>query len=69
MTQEAQQQQHHHHTGRWRRRLRFWAVAVVLCLIGALLSIGIRHLYESVGQATHQRYAPVDVPPQASSPR
>jgi hypothetical protein len=69
MTQEAHQHQHHHYTVGWRRRMRFWAIAVVLCLIGALLSLGIQFLFDSVGKARHLRYEPVDVPPQENSLR
>lgn len=68
MTQEAHQHHPHHYTGGWRRRMRFWALAVVLCLIGALLSIGIRFLYDRVGRATQPHYEPVDVLPQGISP-
>jgi hypothetical protein len=70
MTQEAPQHQPHHYAvDRRRRRTKFWAIAVVLCLIGTLLSIGIRFLYDSVGRARPLRYEPVDVPPRETSPR
>jgi hypothetical protein len=32
-------------------------------------AIGVRALIESVGEAKHTRYEPVDVPPQSVSPR
>ena len=69
MTHEAHQHQHHYYTVGWRRRMTFWAIAVVLCLIGALLSLGIQFLFDSVGKARHLRYEPADVPPPEISPR
>lgn len=58
----------HTRVGR-RHRLKFWAVAVLVCLGAALLVLGIRAMVDSVGDARHLRYEPVDVPPAEVSPR
>lgn len=59
------------HTGRrsWKRRLRGWGTILFLCLLGAAAALGVRVLIESVGDAKHTRYEPVDVPPPSVSPR
>ena len=44
-------------------------MVVALCLLAALATFGVRLLLTSVGSAKHVRYEPVDVPPQAVSPR
>ena len=58
-------------TGRrsWKRRLRGWGSILFLCLLGAVAALGVRVLIESVGDAKHTRYEPVDVPPQSVSPQ
>jgi hypothetical protein len=54
------------HTG---RRITFWIVVTLICLLGALVAIGIRVALESVGKADFRRYEPVDVPPAEVSER
>lgn len=54
---------------RQRNSMRFWGILVVLCLLAALATLGVRTLFTSVGSAKHTRYEPVDVPPQEVSPR
>jgi len=54
---------------RQRSSMRFWGILVVLCLLAALATLGVRTLFTSVGSAKHTRYEPVDVPPQEISPR
>ena len=49
--------------------LREWGAILFLCLLGAVAALGVRTLLESVGDAKHTRYEPVDVPPPAVSPR
>ena len=49
--------------------MRFLGILVVLCLLAALATLGVRTLFTSVGSAKHTRYEPVDVPPQKVSPR
>ena len=44
-------------------------MVVALCLLAALVALGVRSLLTSVGSAKHLRYEPVDVPPQEVSPR
>lgn len=53
----------------WRRRLRRWAVMLLVCLLGAAAALGLRGLLDSVGSSKHTRYEPVDVPPPSLSPR
>jgi hypothetical protein len=53
----------------WRYSIRFLGFVVVLSLLGALATLGVRWLMTSVGSAKHTRYEPVDVPPQEVSPR
>jgi hypothetical protein len=53
----------------WKRRLRGWGAILFLCLLGAVAALGVRVLLESVGDAKHTRYEPVDVPPPSVSPR
>lgn len=60
---------HRTHRWSWRRRLRGWGTILFLCLLGAVAALGVRVLIESVGDAKHTRYEPVDVPPQSISPR
>ncbi len=58
------------HSGKGlRHKLRFWALAVVVCVLAALVVLGIRALVESVGESRQTRYEPVDVPPPEVSPR
>ena len=47
----------------------FLGIVVVLCLLAALATLGVRSLLTSVGSAKHIRYEPVDVPPEEVSPR
>jgi hypothetical protein len=54
---------------RGRRSIRFLGTVVVLCLLAAVATLGVRVLFTSVGSAKHIRYEPVDVPPQEVSPR
>jgi len=54
---------------RGRRAIRFFGIVVVLCLLAAVATFGVRSLFTSVGSAKHIRYEPVDVPPQEVSPR
>jgi hypothetical protein len=54
---------------RGRRAIRFLGLVVVLCLLAAVATFGVRSLFTSVGSAKHIRYEPVDVPPQEISPR
>lgn len=54
---------------RWKGRIGFWGSVVLVCLLGAVAALGVRALLTSVGSAKHTRYEPVDVPPQAVSPR
>jgi hypothetical protein len=54
---------------RGRRSMRFLGLIVVLCLLAAVATFGVRSLFTSVGSAKHIRYEPVDVPPQEVSPR
>lgn len=54
---------------RQRISMRFLGILVVLCLLAALGTLGVRTLFTSVGSAKHTRYEPVDVPPQEISPR
>lgn len=54
---------------RGRRAIRFLGMVVVLCLLAAVATFGVRSLFTSVGSAKHTRYEPVDVPPQEVSPR
>ena len=54
---------------RVRRSIRFLGLVVVLCLLAAVATFGVRSLFTSVGSAKHIRYEPVDVPPQEVSPR
>ena len=54
---------------RGRRAIRFLGMVVVLCLLAAVATFGVRSLFTSVGSAKHIRYEPVDVPPQEISPR
>jgi len=49
--------------------MRFLGILIVLCLLAALATLGVRTLFTSVGSAKHTRYEPVDVPPQEVSPR
>ena len=65
----ADQLHQHDHRFRMRRRLRFWAIALVLCFLTALVVVGIKFLVESVGSSRHLRYEPVDVLPSTVSPR
>jgi hypothetical protein len=44
-------------------------IVVVLCLLAALATLGVRSLLTSVGSAKNIRYEPVDVPPEEVSPR
>ncbi|MBI5672811.1 MAG: hypothetical protein HZC50_06060 [Nitrospirae bacterium] len=53
----------------WKRTMRGWGVIVLLCLFGAVAALGVRALLESVGNAKHTRYEPVDVPPSSVSPQ
>ncbi len=53
----------------WKRTVRVWGAILFLCLLGAVAALGVRALLESVGNAKHTRYEPVDVPPQSVSPR
>jgi hypothetical protein len=53
----------------WKRTMRAWGVIVLLCLFGAVAALGVRALLESVGNAKHTRYEPVDVPPSSVSPQ
>lgn len=53
----------------WKRTMRGWGVIVLLCLFGAVAALGVRTLLESVGNAKHTRYEPVDVPPSSVSPQ
>ncbi len=53
----------------WKRTLRGWGVIFFLCLLGAVAALGVRTLLESVGNAKHTRYEPVDVPPSSVSPQ
>jgi hypothetical protein len=59
----------HWFTLRGRRSIRFLGMVVVLCLLAAVATFGVRSLFTSVGSAKHIRYEPVDVPPQEVSPR
>ncbi len=54
---------------RWKRRIGLWGSVLIVCLLGAAAALGVRALLTSVGSAKHMRYEPVDVPPQAVSPR
>jgi hypothetical protein len=54
---------------RQRNSMRFLGILIVLCLLAALATLGVRTLFTSVGSAKHTRYEPVDVPPQEVSPR
>jgi len=54
---------------RWRSSIRFLGIVVVLCLLAALATLGVRSLLTSVGSAKNIRYEPVDVPPEEVSPR
>lgn len=54
---------------RWKRRIGLWGSVLIVCLLGAMAALGVRALLTSVGSAKHMRYEPVDVPPQAVSPR
>ena len=54
---------------RGRRAIRFLGMVVVLCLLAAVATFGVRSLFTSVGSAKHIRYEPVDVPPLEISPR
>ncbi|SPP66504.1 hypothetical protein [Nitrospira lenta] len=54
---------------RWKQRIGFWGGVVIVCLLGAVAALGVRSLLTSVGDAKFMRYEPVDVPPQAVSPR
>ncbi|MCS6284989.1 MAG: hypothetical protein H8K08_06125 [Nitrospira sp.] len=54
---------------RWKRRIGLWGSVLIVCLLGAGAALGVRLLLTSVGSAKHMRYEPVDVPPQAVSPR
>jgi hypothetical protein len=54
---------------RQRNSMRFWGILVVLCLLAALATLGVKTLFTSVGSAKHTRYEPVDVPPREVSPR
>jgi hypothetical protein len=54
---------------RGRRAIRFLGIVIVLCLLAAVATFGVRSLFTSVGSAKHTRYEPVDVPPQEISPR
>lgn len=49
--------------------MRGWGVILILCLLGAVAALGVRTLLESVGNAKHTRYEPVDVPPSGVSPQ
>ena len=49
--------------------MRFWALTIALCFIAALMVIGIKFMFDSVGASKHTRYEPVDVPPAEVSPR
>lgn len=53
----------------WKRAMRGWGVILFLCLLGAAAALGVRTLLESVGNAKHTRYEPVDVPPSSVSPQ
>lgn len=57
------------HRRSWKSRVWVWGTILLLCLVGAVAAIGVRALIESVGEAKHTRYEPVDVPPQSVSPR
>ncbi len=54
---------------RWKRRIGLWGSLLIVCLLGAMAALGVRLLLTSVGSAKQTRYEPVDVPPQAISPR
>lgn len=54
---------------RFSRSIRFWLVVVALCFATALLALGVRTMFLSIGDAKHTRYEPVDVPPPEVSPR
>ena len=54
---------------RWRSSIRFFGIVVVLCLLAALATLGVRSLLTSVGSAKSIRYEPVDVPPEEVSLR
>ncbi|MCC6139906.1 MAG: hypothetical protein IT389_04735 [Nitrospira sp.] len=53
----------------WKRRFKLWGIVLCVCLLGAGAALGLRLLLTSVGEAKYLRYEPVDVPPQAVSPR
>lgn len=52
-----------------RRRMRFWLFVTLLCLVAALVAIGLKIALDAVGKADFKRYEPVDVPPEEVSER
>ncbi|MGH7254518.1 MAG: hypothetical protein ACREI3_01960 [Nitrospirales bacterium] len=55
------------HGGRT-RDVKFWIVALTLCVLAALLALGIKILVEGVASTELKRYQPVDIPPEEIAP-
>ena len=52
----------------WGRHVRFWLLALLICFLVALTSLGLKVLLEAPGQSQFQQYEPVDVrPPEPST--
>lgn len=51
----------------WKRTVRGWATILFLCLLGAVATLGLRTLLETVGSVKHTRYEPADVLPSSVS--
>lgn len=54
---------------RLRRRLLRWGMILFIYVLGAMTTLGIRELLDSVSESKFIRYEPVDVPPPSVSPR
>lgn len=58
-----------HYRRSWRRRMKYWVIGFVLCMIGAAAAMYTKSLFEAVSHSQFQRYEPVDVPPPDVSSR
>lgn len=52
----------------WRKDGKFWLVTVGLCVLAALLALGVKILVEGVASTELKRYQPVDIPPEEIAP-
>lgn len=53
----------------WRKRMRFWLVALVLCAAAAGAAMGVTYLLQAPGQSKFLKYQPVDLAPPELAPK